>query len=139
MSAKVINLAERIATDRSARNFLATLKASPEIHDVLSIAIPQMAPNEQKALIAVVAFRMMGAMLPASIELISRLPMFEGIKTENIGIAFDFLVTNGVLEVVTPEGGSESAFYWPSLEQLYVRALENADRPTLLGSDGNRL
>lgn len=139
MSAEIINLANRMATDRSARNFLATLSAGPEIRDALSVVLPSLAPNEQKVLVAVVAFRMMGAMLPASLEMMRRLPMFEGVHPENIGIACDFLVSNGVLEVVTPEGGDESAFYWPALEGLYTRALENADRSPLVGADGNRL
>lgn len=135
----IVNLAEKMALDLSARNFLAMLSAGPEIRDTLSVALPQMSSNEQKVLLAVVAFRMMGAMLPASLELMRRLPMFEGVHPENIAIAFDFLVANDVLTVITPEGGDSSAFMWPALERLTERAVQNANATPILGADGKRL
>lgn len=135
----IVNLAEKMALDLSARNFLAMLSAGPEIRDVLSVVLPQMAPNEQKALVAVVAFRMMGSMMPASLEMLRRLPMFEGVKPENIGIALDYLVANGVLEVITPEGSEWSAFMWASLERVTERAVQNANTTPIVGTDGKRL
>lgn len=135
----IVNLAEKMALDLSARNFLAMLSAGPEIRDVLSVVLPQMSANEQKALVAVVAFRMMGSMMPASLEMLRRLPMFEGVHPENIGIALDYLVANDVLTVITPENSEWSAFMWEALERVTERAVQNANATPIVGTDGKRL
>ncbi len=132
----ILNLADRLNTDVSARNFLTLLAVGPKIRMQLQEVLSAMAPNEQKALVCLVGFRMMGAMLPASLEMIRRLPPFEGIHPENIGIAFDYLVSNDVLEFIHDDKSGEGAFHWASLDRLVSAALAEADAPKLLGPDG---
>lgn len=132
----VVNLAERLAVDPTTRSAMAIMAAGAEITGILKEVLPTLAHREQKALLAVIAFRVMGGMLPASLEMLRRLPQFAGEHPENIGIAFDFLTGNGVLEVQVNEDETESAFYWPALERLIVNAIQAANTSPIVGADG---
>lgn len=138
MSGNVINLADKMKVDPEVRSFLTCIDVGREVKEALDIVLPNMTQNEQRVMVAVVSFRMMGGMLPASLELMRRLPIFQGVHPENIGIACDFLNTNGVLTVVFDDGG-EAAFVWEALERLMDQAVVNANTSGIVGTDGNRI
>lgn len=135
----IVDISKLAKIDPAARSFLSCMSVGREVKDALEMIMPGLAPNEQKVMMAVVSFRIMGGMLPASLEMMRRLPMFEDMKPENIGIACDFLAHNGVLSVVMSEDQSESAFMWEALERLLMNAVTNANTSGLVGTDGARL
>lgn len=132
----VTSLFDKAKTEKHAMNMLAALSAGPEARKALELVLPGMTDNQQRALVAVIAFRMMGGMLPASMELLRRLPQFEDVKPENIGIAFDALVSHGVLNVLHTEGEDASAsFVWMGFERLLEATVLNAHAPAETDSD----
>ena len=118
------------------RERMVTLTLTAPTAAAVPPAAREGAAVRRAALVCLVGFRMMGAMLPASLEMIRRLPPFEGIHPENIGIAFDYLVSNDVLEFIHDEKSGEGAFHWAALDRLVSAALAEADAPKLLGPDG---
>ena len=137
MSTNVIDLAARLSLHESVRPFLTLLGAAPAVGEVLEGAFPHSTKEQQRALMAVVAWRIMGAQLPASIELLKRLPCLHGLHDESIQAAFHQLVDAGVL--VFQQHGEEGGFAWPALDQIILIALQEADAAKLVGLDGNRL
>ena len=138
----VINLTDRLTTHEDVRSFLAIQSAGPEISEVLKAALPGLPKDQQRALVAIATWRMMGAFLPASIELLKRLPIMHGMHPENIGAQFSLLLDGGVIEIVQHNKGKEdeeSAFVWPALERLVIRAVQDANGTKLVDTGGNRL
>lgn len=138
----VINLADRLTTHEDVRSFLAIQSAGPEIAEVLKAALPGLPKDQQRALVAIATWRMLGAFLPASIELLRRLPILNGMHPESIGAQFQLLLDGGVIEVVQHAEGTpdeESAFVWPALERLVIRAVQDANSSKIVGADGKSL
>ena len=133
----VVDLAARLALHESVRPFLTILGAAPAVADVLEGAFPHSTKEQQRALMAVVAWRIMGAELPASIELLKRLPCLHGLHEETIQAAYHQLVDAGVL--VFQQHGAEGGFVWPALDQIIFVALHEANASKLVDTEGNRL
>jgi len=137
VSNNVIDLSQRLAVHESVRPFLTILSAAPEVAAVLEAAFPHITKEQQRILLAVVAWRIMGAELPASIELLKRLPVLHGMHPESIQAALMQLCEADVL--VFQKHGEEGGFVWPALDQIIVAALQEANAPKIVGLDGDRL
>ncbi len=135
----VVDLAARLALHESVRPFLTLLEASPKIGEVLEAVLPQVTKEQQRVLLAVVIWRLMGAQLPASIELLKRLPVLHGLHPESIQAALVQLHDADILAV--QQHGEESAFVWPALETVVFIALQETHAPksSLVGLDGEKL
>ena len=133
----VVDLSARLALDPAARPFLILLGAAPAIAEVLEQAFPLVTKEQQRALVAVVAWRLQGAALPASIELLKRLPVMAGMHPESIQAAFHQLCDAHVLAFQAH--GDEGGFAWPALDQIMHIALQEADAAKLVDTSGNRL
>ena len=133
----VVDLAARLKLHETVRPFLTLLEAAPKIGEVLEAVLPQVTKEQQRALMAVVAWRIMGAELPASIELLKRLPCLHGLHEETIQAAYHQLVDAGVL--VFQQHGAEGGFVWPALDQIIFVALHEANASKLVDTEGNRL
>lgn len=133
----VVDLAARLSLHDSVRPFLTILGAAPAVAEVLEQAFPHSSKEQQRALMAVVAWRIMGAELPASVELLKRLPVLHGLHAETIQAAFHQLVDAGVL--VFQQHGSEGGFAWPALDHIILVALQEADAAKLVDANGHRL
>jgi hypothetical protein len=129
----IIDLAARLALHESVRPFLTILSAAPEVAE----AFPHITKDQQRALLAVVSWRIMGAELPASIELLKRLPVLHGLHPESIQAAFMQLCEADVL--VFQQHGEEGSFVWPALDRIIFAALEEAKAPRIVGTDGSIL
>lgn len=139
MTAHVVELASRLATDVQCRHFMASLKAGPGVAEALEVLLPNLPHNEQRILCTVVAFRLMGTMMPASPELFAHLPLTARISEPELFAAAEALVDGGVLETAENEDKTEMCFMWPSLERLIVQALADANAPRIVGADGERI
>lgn len=133
----VIDLAARLALHESVRPFLTILSAAPEVAEVLEASFVHVTKEQQRALLAVVAWRIMGAELPASIELLKRLPVMHGMHPESIQAAFMQLCESDTL--VYQQHGEEGSFVWPALDRIIVAALQDANLPKIVGVDGNTI
>lgn len=133
----VIDLAARLSLHDSVRPFLTILGAAPGVAEILEEVLPKVTKEQQRALIAVVAWRIMGAQLPASIELLKRLPCLHGLHPESIQAAFMQLCDAHTL--IFQQHGEEGGFVWPALDQIIQIALKEADSAKLVGLDGSRL
>ena len=133
----IIDLAARLSLHETVKPFLTILGTAPAVAEVLEEAFPHSTKEQQRALMAVVAWRIMGAELPASIELLKRLPCLHGLHDETIQASFHQLVDAGVL--VFQQHGNEGGFIWPALDQIIFVALQEAGSSKLVGLDGNRL
>lgn len=139
-SPQIIDLAKRFAVSPETRHVLACMKAAPDIELALSAVVPTLGRVEQRILITVVAFRMMGANLPAELTLIEHMPPMRGLSTSEIQDAFDGLVSGGTLMLAGGDGEEDmQSFYWPALERLVNDAVRNYEAPALVGLDGSRL
>ncbi len=134
----VVDLSKKFAVDPATRSFLAAISVGREISDALQLVMPGLTHNEQRVMTVLVSFRMMGGMLPCSLELLRRMPPFDGVHFENIRIACEALVENGVLSIVTG-GDDEMAFTWEALESLLTTAVTAANTSGLVDKDGNRI
>lgn len=132
---EIVDLAHRLAVTPEARHVLSLMKCGPAIERALAVVLPALPKLEQRALITVVAFRMMGSMLPANITLLERMPPLAGISAEEIMAAFQALVDQGILILATPQD-QPMAFYWPALERLVHDALRDYEAPAIVGLDG---
>lgn len=139
MTAHVLELASRLATDPSCRQFVGSLKAGSGVADALEVLLPNLPHNEQRILCTVVAFRLMGTMMPASPELFAHLPLTHRISEQELFAAAQALVDGGVLETAESDDKTEMCFMWPSLERLIAAALAEQNAPRLVGPDGERL
>lgn len=133
----VIDLSARLSLHESVRPFLTILGAAPAVSEVLEAALPGVTKEQQRALVAVVAWRIMGAELPASIELLRRLPVLHGLHPESIQAAYMQLCEAGVLVFQTH--GEEGGFAWPALDTVILAALQDADSSRLVDTSGNTL
>ena len=135
----VVDLAARLALHESVRPFLTILDAAPKVADVLEAVFPQVTKEQQRALLAVVAWRIMGAELPASIELLKRLPVLHGMHPESIQAALVQLHDADIIAV--QQHGEESAFTWPALDTIVYIALQETHAPktSIVGVDGEKL
>lgn len=128
----VVNIASRLRLHETVQPFLTILSASPAVADVLELALPNCTKEQQRALLAVIAWRVMGAQLPASIELLKRLPVMHAMHEESIQAAFMQLCEAGVLVFQSHNDGHEGAFVWPALESIIEVALAERDAPKIL-------
>lgn len=130
----VIELGARMRVDVAARNMMATLKAGPAIAEAMSVLFPEIPQNEQRVLATVIAFRLQGAMIPASPELFAHLPLTAKISEPELFAAVDALVEGDVLHTVTKGQGAsqEMCFFWPALEALVQQAIEEQDAPRII-------
>lgn len=135
----IIDLAARLALHESVRPFLTILSAAPDVADVLEESFPHITKDQQRALLAVVAWRIMGAMLPASAELLRRLPVLHGLHPESIQAAFHQLVDAGVLVFQSFNDSTEGGFVWPALDKIILMALSDATAPKIVGLDGDKI
>lgn len=126
----VIDLAARLALHESVRPFLTILGAAPAVAEILEGALTHITKEQQRALLAVVAWRIMGAELPASIELLRRLPVLNGLHPESIQAAFMQLCEADVL--VFQQHGDEGGFVWPALDRIIVMALQDMNAPKII-------
>lgn len=126
----VIDLAARLALHESVRPFLTILGAAPAVAEILEGALTHITKEQQRALLAVVAWRIMGAELPASIELLRRLPVLNGLHPEGIQAAFMQLCEADVL--VFQQHGDEGGFVWPALDRIIVMALQDMNAPKII-------
>ena len=135
----VVDLAARLALHESVRPFLTILDAAPKVADVLEAVFPQVTKEQQRALLAVVAWRIMGAELPASVELLRRLPTLHRMHPESIQAAFHRLCDADIL--VFQQHGEEGGFLWPALDTIVFVALQETHAPktSLVGLDGEKL
>ena len=135
----VVDLAARLKLHETVRPFLTLLEAAPKIGEVLEAVLPQVTKEQQRALLAVVVWRLMGAELPASIELLKRLPVLHGMHPESIQAAFHQLCDADIL--VFQQHGEEGGFLWPALDTIVFVALQETHAPktSLVGLDGEKL
>lgn len=138
--AEIIDLAKRMAIAPETRHVLALMKAGPEVELALAAVVGSMGRVEQRALITVTAFRMMGAMVPIEITLLEHMPPLRGISDQEIMAALQKLVDTGVLMIAEPsETSPHGGFYWPALERLVSDALRYYETPAIVGIDGNAI
>lgn len=128
----VIDIAARLRLHETVRPFLTILSAAPAVADVLELALPNCTKEQQRALLAIIAWRVMGAQLPASIELLKRLPVMAGLHEESIQAALMQLCEADVLVFQSYSDGREGAFVWPALEHIITVALAEQDAPKIL-------
>lgn len=133
----VIEIGDRLKTDRGVRDMLTILRAGPGLADALEVVMPSLPQYEQRILGTVVAFRLMGAMMPASPELFAHTPLTGTIGEAHLMAAAQSLVDGGVLEMVTH--GDEMCFTWLAMERLIQAAIAEQNAPRLVGPDGERL
>ena len=135
----VVDIAARLKLHESVRPFLTLLEAAPKIGEVLEAVLPQVTKEQQRVLLAVVVWRLMNAELPASIELLKRLPVLHGMHPESIQAAFHQLCDADIL--VFQQHGEEGGFLWPALDTIVFVALQetHAPKPSLVGLDGEKL
>lgn len=136
MNPKVTDLSHRLALHDSARPFLVMLGAGPAIRNALRTVLAKLPKDQQRALMTVVAFRLMGGQLPANVTLLEHLPSLAGMHDQTIAAAFQMLVDGGILGVNQPKDEKDPAkrirsmtFYWPELEHLFGGALERENSP----------
>lgn len=139
VNATVASLEDRLALDPSVRNALAILEIGPEIRMVLRTVLPKMSKYEQKCLIAVVGFRLLGGALPASPQLFKALPNLQNDHFENLGAAFQNLIETDVLSIEFNEDKTESVFQWPALEKMLLQQLDGMHGPRLVDLSGQRI
>lgn len=132
MSENIIDLSTRLRLHESVMPLLTILSAAPSVSDVLEEVLPKCTKEHQRALLAVLSWRVMGAELPASIELLKRLPVMNGMHEESIQAAFMQLCEADVLVFQTYNDAKEGSFVWPALELILKVALEEANRPKLV-------
>ena len=133
----VIDIGERLKTDQKVRAMVSIIKAGPGIADALETVMPSLPQYEQRILGTVYAFRLMGAMMPASIELFAHTPLTASIQESHLTAAVQSLVDGGVL--VLEQQGDEACFMWPALERLVAQAILEQDAPKIVGIDGERI
>lgn len=137
MNDNIVDLSARLALHDAVRPFLTLLGAAPDVSEVLEGALPNITKDQQRALVAVVSWRIMGAELPASIELLRRLPILHGMHPETIQAAFHQLVDADVL--VFQQHGDEGGFAWPALDRIILIALNEAGASNIVDAHGQRL
>lgn len=137
----IVDIGERLAMSLDVRSMLTMLSVGQRITLALKAVMPGLSQPEQKFLCTLVSFRLMGGFLPASVEMITRLPMFasSGIDAGHaIGVA-DRLCAGEIIEFMQDEKTGEGAFSWPALEKLIHVAITEADAPQLVTTDGKPL
>lgn len=135
----VYDLGERMAIAPAVRRTLAVMKSSNEIEEALRLYLTKLPHAEQRALMTVVAFAVMGSALPANITLIERMPMVHGLGAKVLEDAFEELVEKGILEYREGSKSSAGYFHWTELEHLIGEAMEQYDAPAIIGLDGSKL
>ncbi|MGD9643782.1 MAG: hypothetical protein AB7V08_13705 [Elusimicrobiales bacterium] len=130
----VIELGSRMRVDVAARNMMATLKAGPAIAEAMSVLFPELPQNEQRVLATIIAFRLQGAMMPASPELFAHLPLTAKMSEPELFAAVQSLVDGDALQTVMNGHGEkqEMCFFWPALEVLVQKAIEEQDAPRII-------
>ena len=137
--AVVYDLGERLAIAPEVRRTLAVMRSSNEIEGALRPFVTKLPHAEQRALMTVVAFAVMGSALPANITLIERMPMVHGLGAKVLEDAFEELVEKGILEYREGSKSSAGYFHWTELEHLIGEAMEQYDAPAIIGLDGKNL
>lgn len=135
--ANIVDIGERLSVPMDIRGMLTILGVGARIAIALKAVLPGLTQPEQRFICTVVGFRIMGGMLPASVEMITRLPMFSGIDAGHVTGIANALCDNEILSVEA--AGNEMSFYWPALEKLIHVAITEADAPKVVGTDGNPL
>lgn len=137
MGENIIDLSARLRLHESVQPFLTILSAAPKVADIMEEALPALTKEQQRALLAVISWRIMGAELPASIELLRRLPVMHDMHPESIQAAFTQLCDANIL--VFQQHGEEGGFAWPALDLIITVALRDANAPKIVGIDGSKL
>lgn len=125
----VTSMAEYMGMDTTSRNYLMLLSVAPQLRQKLHETMRGLSIHQQKALLCIVTFRMMGAVLPASIEMLRRLPPFTSTHPENIMAAFQSLVDKGVIAVISNAAKTDTAFHWQELDRIIEAELPKVESP----------
>lgn len=133
----VTDIGEKMSMDQTTRNYVTLLSVAPQLRAKLQETISGLNVHQQKALLCIMTFRMMGAVLPASIELLRRLPPFVNTHPENIGAAFQSLADLGVITLISNATKTETAFHWQELDRIIEAELPRVASPD--GKDGQSL
>jgi len=147
----IIDLSAALAVHPRTRSFIHLLRVGEAIGDAFERVLPQLTQTEQRVLVTVIAWRLQGSLLPASITLLEHCPQLTGIDAEEIQRVVGGIVDCGILSVVARADGEavdaaalpksrvedvEVYFAWPALEILVTKALDAANRPKIVGADG---
>jgi hypothetical protein len=111
-------MADYMGMDTTTRNYLMLLSVAPQLRQTLHATMTGLSIHQQKALLCILTFRMMGAVLPASIELLRRLPPFTSTHVDNIGAAFQSLVDKDIITVISNKTQTDTAFHWKELDRI---------------------
>lgn len=131
----ITELERQLATDSATAAILKQLKAAPALAELLEAALPLRSKMQQRALMLMAMWRLMGVPLPASIELITHTPMFAGQHPDTAQAPFHELVTAGVIQFDELRG----VFVWPALEGAVHAAAEAVDGPVIVDVGGRSL
>lgn len=126
MSAKILELNpanRRYPMSDDARRLLATLHYGPAIASVMAVDLAKVTPVQQSALVAVFAFHLMGGNLPASFEMVKRLPPFTAVSDDEIRETLQALCDADLLEF--DRGYFVSRVFMAGIE----KAVEQFDNP----------
>lgn len=133
----VVDIGSRLKLHETCHHFLAMLAIGPDLDKALRAVLPSLPKDQQRALLSLVAYRIMGAMLPAHMTLLQNLPPTRGLHDQTLAAAFQMMHEGGLIDVVTQ--GEAMCFYWPALERLVVSAIERANTTPIVGADGRPL
>jgi hypothetical protein len=133
----VVDLTERLNLHESVRPFLTIIDAGGKIAEILDAVFPALTKEQQRVMIALTAWRIMGAGMPASIELLRRLPPLHGMHPESIQAALTQLHDANIIAFQTH--GDEGFFAWPALDLVIEVALRDMHVSKIVGADGERL
>lgn len=126
MSAKILELIppnRRHPMGDDARRLLATLRYGPALASVMAVDMSNLPALKQSALVAVFAFQMMGGNLPASFEMVKRLPPFTLVSDDDIRDTLQALCDEDLLEF--DRGYFISRVFMAGIE----KAIEQYDKP----------
>lgn len=126
----VVELGSRMRVDVAVRNMMASLKAGQAVAEAMDVLFPELPQNEQRVLATIIAFRLQGAMMPASPELFAHLPLTAKMSEPELFAAVQSLVDGDALQTVMQ--GKEMCFFWPALEALIQKAIEEQDAPRII-------
>lgn len=126
MSANILELNpanRRHPMSDDARRLLATLRYGPALASVMVADMAKVPALQQSALVAVFVFQVMGGNLPASFEMVKRLPPFTAVSDDEIRETLQALCDADLLEF--DRGYFVSRVFMAGIE----KAVEKFDKP----------
>lgn len=133
MRGNVVDLTERLALTAASRRMFATMASGPELAQMMRPMLMKLSHDQQSAMLVVLTFIILGAPLPASLELLSRMPVFIGTPPAEIQAALEAMVDGGLLLF------DGTHFDCPPLRAMITDFEQRIETPTFFSTDGSPL